>query len=357
MKPPSTVVMVLFTAMSSVVIQTEAATRSSAVYGYCMGCTEWKEYAKKNDNFLPATVKTTPSVATYRSDFIPWPTTASLRFLSATPAVVPITKAKEKNREVDFHATSMPLVTTKRLASSSPTPQKDQLLESDLPIEDESFLLLYVLVVVVATCVLTYAEKEDKLSSSSDEEDFDMLELAPTIDDEEEQEDISEVRTMDTKSRSILVGSFSGERKCVMRKQKAEKRVHFQDLPPQEEDSKSQRTIFFSPKASIPTPYDDSKTSMPLRYTCNNNNFQDMVSVEILKLLLDDPVEKSVTSAAISNNFASAAVENKEERSQDEVEASSTTPKESYENETSSADSSMMSEYEDFLFQVRHSLQ
>eukprot|EP00984_Skeletonema_dohrnii_P017284 scaffold7838_cov81-Skeletonema_dohrnii-CCMP3373.AAC.4 len=349
MKPPLTLVMVLFTAMSSVVIQTEAATRSSAVYGYCMGCTEWKE---KNDNFLPAAVKTTPSVATYRSDFIPWPTTASLRFLSATPAVVPISKEKNR-REVDFRAPSMPLVTTKRLASSSPTSQKDQLLESDLLIEDESFLLLYVLVVAVAVCVLTYAEKEDKLSSS----EFDMLELAPTIDDEDEQEDISAVRTMETKSRSILVGSFSSEGKCVMRKQKAGKRVHFQDLPPQEEDSKSQRTVFFSPKASIPTPYDDNKASMPLRYTCNNNNFQDMVSVEILKLLFEDPVEKSVTSAVMPNNFTSAAAENKEERSQDEVEASATTPKESNENETCSADSSMMNEYEDFLFQVRHSLQ
>ena len=356
MKPPLTLVMVLITAMSSVVIQTEAATRASAaVYGYCMGCTEWKE---KNDNFLPAAVKTTPSVATYRSDFIPWPTTASLRFLSAPPAVVPI--SKEKNRVVDFRAPSMPLVTTKRLASSSPAPQKDQLLESDLPnqqYEEESFLLLYVLVVAVAACFLTYAEKEDKLSSSSDEEDFDMIELAPTIDDEDEHEDISEVRTMETKSRSILVGSFSSEGKCVMSKQKAEKRVHFQDLPPQEEDSTSQRTIFFSPKASIPTPYDDSNDSMPLRYTCNNNNFQDMVSVEILKLLLDDPVEKSDTSAVMPNNFAAAATENKEEESQDVVEASSTTPKESDENETSSADSSMMSEYEDFLFQVRHSLQ
>eukprot|EP00985_Skeletonema_marinoi_P017229 scaffold9370_cov152-Skeletonema_marinoi.AAC.15 len=350
MKPPSTVVMVLFTAMSSVVIQTEAATRASAaVYGYCMGCTEWKE---KSDNFLLAAVKTAPPpVATYRSDFIPWPTAASLRFLSATPAVVP---SKEKNREVDFRAQIMPLVTTKRLASSSsPTPQKDQLLESDLPIENESFLLLYVLVVAVAVCVLTYAEKEDKLSSS----DFDMLELAPTMDDEDEQEDISEMRTMETKSRSILVGSFSSEGKCVMSKQKAEKRVHFQDLPPQEEDSKSQRTIFFSPKASIPTPYDDCPNSMSLRYTCNNNNFQDMVSVEILKLLFEDPVEKSVTSAVIPNNFASAAAKNKEEECQDVVQASSTTPKESDENESSSADSSMMNEYEDFLFQVRHSLQ
>ncbi|KAK1740040.1 hypothetical protein QTG54_008990 [Skeletonema marinoi] len=355
MKPPSTVVMVLFTGMASVVIQTEAATRASAaVYGYCMGCTEWKE---KNDNFLPAVVKTASPVATYRSDFIPWPTAASLRFLSAAPAVVPI--SKEENREVDFRAPSMPLVTTKRMASSSPTPQKDQLLESDLPNEEESFLRLYVLVVAVATCVLTYAEKEDKLSSSSDEDDFDMLELAPTIDDEDEHEDVTVVRTMETKSRSILVGSFSCEGKCVMRKQKAEKRVHFQDLPPQEEDSKSQRTIFFSPKASIPTPYDDSKDSMPLRYTCNNNNFQDMVSVEILKLLLDDPVEKSDTSAVMPNNFAAAAAatENKEEESQDVVEASSTTPKELDENETSSADSSMMNEYEDFLFQVRHSLQ
>jgi len=349
MKPPSTVVMVLFTAMSSVVIQTEAATRASAaVYGYCMGCTEWKE---KNDNFLPAALKTASPVATYRSDFIPWPTAASLRFLSATPAVVPI--SKEKNREVDFRAQIMPLVTTKRLASSSsPTPQKDQLLESDLPIENESFLLLYILVVAVAVCVLTYAEKEDKLSSS----DFDMLELAPTMDDEDEQEDISEMRTMETKSRSILVGSFSSEGKCVMSKQKAEKRVHFQDLPPQEEDSKSQRTIFFSPKASIPTPYDDCPNSMSLRYTCNNNNFQDMVSVEILKLLFDDPVERSDTSAAMQNNFTSAAAENNEEECQDVVQASSTTPKESDENE-SSVDSSMMSEYEDFLFQVRHSLQ
>jgi len=352
MKHSLTAAMVLFSALTLVAVPTEGSTRSSAVYGYCMGCTEWKKYVK-NDIFLPATVKTTiSSAATFRSDFIPWPTTATLRLVSATPAVVPISKEKnlEKTHFLDFNTPIKPLVTAKRLVSSNPTPQKDHLLESDLShqhYEERSFLLLFLVVVAAIGCAIGYRENEDKLSSSGNEDDFDMLELAPTIYDDEEQEDIPEVGTI-IESKTILVGSISSGGKSVVNK--AEKQVRFQDIMPQEKDFKSQRQ---HEGCTIPS----CKSSMPLRYTCCNNSFQDKVSVEIIKFLLEDRVEKYNKSIAMPY-FPFAATEKKqEEQSQDDVAADvpSTTTKESDEDE-SSAVSTMMNEYEDFLFQVRHSL-
>ena len=292
MKSPLAAVMVHFAAIVPSVV-TQAPTRSPAMYGYCLGCTEWKERrVKKNDNFFPtATTKTAPPAAAYRSNFIPWPT----RLVSATPAAVPVSEA-----ETIMKADSiMPLVTTKRLVSPTPTHRKKKqvLLDSDdLPkqqFEEESFLLVLCFLIAAAAAyyvVMTtsYTANKDKLSSSCDD-DQDMLELAPTIDDEDEQEDdMSEVGNsiMETKSRSILVGSFSSEGKCVVNKlQKAEKRVQFQDVPLQEVDS-----TFFSPKEV--EGFDGWKTSS---HSCFSS-FQDMISNEILKSLLEDPVEKCDTS-------------------------------------------------------------
>lgn len=316
--------------LSSVVMTTEAAaTRSSAVYGYCIGCTEWKQHIKENDNFFPTVAKAAPSTSELRTNFIPWPTTATLRLVSATPAVSSISK-----KDVDFTAPNMPLVRTKRLVSSNPAHQEYQLLDSNLPsqqIEDYSVLLICFLVVAVAAYVyvITYAEKEDKLSSTTGKEDFDMLELVPTIDDDE-QEDMSEVRTVTTKS--ILVGSFSSE--GTVNKQKAERRVHFED----EKDKEY---------STIPTRYVNCKYSM--QYTCNNS-FQDMVSNEILKLLLEEPVKKCDASAVMPQ-CPITAVEKREEQPQD-----SPLTKSDDEEESSSVDSNMIREYEDFLFQVSHSL-
>ena len=355
MKSPLAVVMVHFAAIVPSVV-TQAPTRSPAMYGYCLGCTEWKERrVKKNDNFFPtATTKTEPPAAAYRSNFIPWPT----RLVSATPAAV-IGSEAETIMKAD---SIMPLVTTKRLVSPAPTHRKKKqvLLDSDLPkqqFEEETFLLLLCFLIVAAAAyyvVMTtsYTLNNDKLSSSSND-DQDMLELAPTIDDEDEQEDdMSEVGNsiMETKSRSILVGSFSSEGKCVVNKlQKAEKRVRFQYVPLQEVNS-----TFFSPKEeegfAVPAPFDDSKTS---RSPSCFSSFQDMISNEILKSLLEDPVEKCDTSSSVQ------AVEKMEEEHQDKVENSSTTPQanESDEEERSFADLNMIREYEDFLFQVSHSLQ
>ena len=348
MKSPLAAVMVHFAAIVPSVV-TQAPTRSPAMYGYCLGCTEWKERrVKKNDNFFPtATTKTAPPAAAYRSNFIPCPT----RLVSATPAAVPVSEA-----ETIMKADSiMPLVTTKRLVSPRPThrKKKQMLLDSDLPkqqFEEESFLLLLCFLIAAAAAyyvimTTSYTANDDKLSSSCDEEE-DMLELAPTIDDEDEQEDgMLGNSIMETKSKSILVGSFSSEGKCVVNKlQKAEKRVQFQDMPPlQEEDS-----TFFSPNEvegfAVPAPW---KTP-----SCFNS-FQDMISNEILKSLLEDPVEKCDTSSSVQ------AVEKMEEEPQDKVENSSTTPQanESEEEERSFADLNMIREYEDFLFQVSHSLQ
>ena len=348
MKLPLTAVMVA-TIVPSVAITTEAATMS-AMYGYCMGCTEWKGHVKENENFFPSAAKTAPSTAVARSNFIPWPTTATFRLMSATPAAIPV--SKEKNM---MKADSMPLVTTKRLVSPNPTYQKEQLLDSassNQQLEDESLLLLCFLVTAAAAYVImttSYAANNDKLSSSGDDEDLDMLELAPTIDDEDEQDDMSQVGNMETKSRSILVGSFSSEGECVLNKQKAEKRVQFQDLPQQKEDFKSESPTFFSPKEgegfTVPTPFDDCKSSMPFCF----DKFQDMVTNEILKSLLEDPVEKCDTSAAS---------EKMEEEPHNIVKNSSTMPKanESNEETSSCADLNMIREYEDFLFQVSHSL-
>lgn len=341
MKLPLSAVMVAII-VPSVAITTEAATMS-VMYGYCMGCTEWKgHHVKEKDNFFPPAAKTAPSAALVRSNFIPWPTTATFRLMSPTPAAVPV--SKEKNM---MKADSMPLVTTKRLVSPNPTYQEEKLLDSassNQQLEEESLLLLCFLVAVAAAYVVmttSYASNDDKLSS-----DFNMLELAPTIDDEDEQD---EVRNMETKSRSILVGSFSSEGKCVVNKQKAEKRVQFQDVPQQEEDFKSERQTFFSPKEeegfTVPTPFDDCKSSMPFCF----DSFQDMVSNKILKSLLEDPVEKCDISAPS---------EKLEEEHQDIVKNSSSMPKanESNEEENSCADLNMIREYEDFLFQVSHSL-
>jgi hypothetical protein len=362
MKNSLTATMVLFSALSLVAFATEAITRSSAIYGYCMGCTEWKTYVK-NDNFLPAAAETTTSAAAFRSDFMPWPTIATRRLVPAT-AVDPISKEEnlkeEKNHFLDFNTPNiMPLVRTKSLVSSNLTPQEEHLSESDLSqqqYEDQSFLLLVFLLVAAIGCAEGCREKGNKLSTSSDNNCVDMLELAPTIDDDEEQEDIPEVGTMETKS--ILVGSISGEGECIL--EKAEKRVQFQDMP-QEEESKSQRTFFFPPKQSkgctIPTPYDDCKSSMSFRYTCSNNSFQDRVSVEIIMFLLEDRVEKYDKSMAMPYfPFAAAVKGEEEEQSQDDVAdvPSITTTKDSDQDE-SSAVSTMINDYDDFLFQVSHS--
>ena len=207
--------------------------------------------------------------------------------------------------------------------------------------KERSFLLLVFLVAAAAGCALTlkelfffvaavvkgvfrYREKEEK-HSSSDEEDFDMLELAPTIDDEEEQEDISEVN-----------GAETAEGKCVVNK--AEERVQFRNMP-QEINVKSQRTISHPPK------------QVPSNDDCNRSI--DKVSVEIEKSLLEERIERYDNSTAPPFPFEAAE---KREQPQDIAYASSTTPKESDEDE-SIADCNMMKEYEDFLFQVMHSLQ
>ncbi len=296
---------------------------------------------KNNDNFLPTVAKTAPSTVEFRTHFIPWPTTDTLRLVSATPVV--LSTSNESNRkEVDYTAPSMPLVTMKRFVSSNPTHQEYQLLDYNLSnqqFEEESFLLICFLVVSVAAYVITCVKKEDKLSSTTGEEDVDMLELVPTIDDDDEHEVISEVRTIKTRSKSILVGSISSESKCAVNKQKAEKRVHFED-----EKDKDLSTV--------PTRYNDCKSLM--QYT-SNNSFQDMVSNEILKLLLDEPVEKCDVSAAMPQCPITAA-EKKEEQHQDLIDVSSTTPNKSEDEESCSLDPNMVREYEDFLFQISHSL-
>lgn len=341
MKLPLAALMLL---LSSVAMTTEAATRSSAVYGYCIGCTEWKEHIKENDNFLfPTVAKAAPSTSELGTSFIPWPTTATLQLTSASPAVFSISNESHRSRDVDFTAPRMPLARTKRLVfSSKPSNQEYQLLDSNLPsqqFEEGSFLLICFVVVAVAAYVyvmvyvITYVEKEDKLSSTTGDEDFDILGLVPTIDEEGERGDImAEVRTVKTRSKSILVGSFSSEGKCAV-KQKTEKRVHF-------EDEKDKGT------STVPARYNDCKSSM--QYACNNS-FQDMVSNEILKLLLKERVDKSDTSPLMP----SAAAEKKEEQHAPQ----DVPPKKSvYDEESSSVGSNMIREYEDFLFQVSHSV-
>lgn len=328
--------------LSSVAMTTEAAMRSPAVYGYCIGCTEWKEHIKENDYFFLTVAKTAPSTSEFRTNFIPWPTTDTLRLVSdATPAVFSIFN-ESTHSEVDFTAPSMPLVRTKRLASLNPTSHEYQLLDSNLSsqqFEEDSFLLICFLVVAVAAYVyvISCVEKEDNLSSTTGKEDFEMLELVPTIDDDDEHGDnMSEVRTIKTKSKSILVGSFSSEGKCVVNKQKAERRVHFED-----EKDKGYSTVH--------TRYGDCKSLM--QHTCNNS-FQDMVSNEVLKLLLlDDPVDKCDT-AAVMPQCPIAAVEKKEGQPQD---VPPTKSDDDDDEESSSVDSNMIREYEDFLFQVSHS--
>ena len=103
---------------------------------------------------------------------------------------------------------------------------------SKQPSGEEFFLLLFLL---VAAIVITCGEKGGKLSSSgSDEDSFDFIELTPTIDEEEDEQhdDDSDMRTIQTKS--ILLGSISSGGKCVV-KSKTKKRVHFQEPLLQEE--------------------------------------------------------------------------------------------------------------------------
>lgn len=405
---PTAVAMILFTAAAS---PPEPTSSDFAVYGvYCFGCAVWKKNVE-SDSFFRSTVKsaTTPPSA-FRVDFIPWPTASMLRAVAmpAATAVIPISREKnlesELTRFVDFSAPFMgPLVTTKRLVLSYPSSQKNQLSEYDLSKhwqhEEQSFFLLFLVIVVVAEYVFRHREKQDKLSS---DQENDILELVPTINDEEEEEelqDLSEVVPIEASIKSDSVESISdeGKRKCVVNK--AAKRVQFTGLlheddtksqrtvffspkqeegctkeqvqvtdVPQEEDSKSQRTIFFSPaKGSLAIWYKlkqeeectakqvhagselqyegISKTQgtifSPLRYTCNNNNFQDKVSVEILKYLLRMDGSKK---------------KEKEEEPKDtaDVATTQTVPHQGKSCEDESiVDLRMINKYEDFLKQVR----
>ena len=346
MKPPLSAATLAYAAVASAVVPTEATKRSPAIYAYCMGCTEWKDSApnENGDSSLQVVVKTTVSTSAFRSEFIPWPTTVSRQEL-LSPSLVEDLNLKEKRLlEVDSNAQNMQLVITKAatysLLSGSILPKQQS--------GEEFFLLL---LLIVAAIVLAYGEKGEKLSSSgSDKDDFRLIELTPTIDEEgDEQDDDSDLRNIQTKS--ILLGSISSGGKCVV-KSKTKKRVHFQEEPLQEEDYRKEGDEV----CNSPVPYHDYNGSSPSRYTCNNT-FQDKLSGNILKFLLNHHEEKhneiSKVISSLPNN-----VQRGDEQQKNPQDIPSSTLLDKYESdrsESGSADSSMLNEYEDFLFQVKQS--
>jgi hypothetical protein len=260
--------------LPAVMILTATAPVASAdatiSLGYCMLCADFPKKKKKeasatvNKN-MPTITPIASSNATFRSEFIPWPTKAMLQ--QSSPPI-----SRELAHFFDFSA---PL--TEPLATP-PKQQQHQQHNEEEPFFPLFFLvaaslLAFNVVAAAAEFIFRYAdkeEKEDKISSDEKEEDFDCLSLVPTVEDEEneeqEEEDVSvckvdtiEIKRQDQMSRDKTLEKDSS-------------------VPQQEQDC----TL-----ASV------SSVDNCLGYTCTST-FEDKVSVEILKFLLEDRVENNV---------------------------------------------------------------
>lgn len=276
----------ILTAMAPV-----ASAEATISLGYCMLCADFPKKKKKEasatakKNMPTITPVNASTAATFRSEFIPWPTKAMLQRTSP-----PI--SRELAHFFDFSAPlTEPLATSIKQRSVSSTRHKSTSQKrskfDDIPKqqqqhqqqhnEEEPFfplffivaasLLAFNVIAAAAEFIFRYAEKEekeDKISSDVKGEDFDCLGLAPTVEDEEdeeqEEEDVSvcKVDTIEIKRQDEM---------------SRDKTLEKDSSVPQQE------------QVSI------SSVDNCLGYTCTNT-FEEKVSVEILKFLLEDRVEK-----------------------------------------------------------------
>jgi hypothetical protein len=159
-----------------------------------------------------------------------------------------------------------------------------------------SLLATLNVVAAAAEFIFRYAEKEEKednISSDEKEEDFGCLGLAPTVedeDDEEQEEDVSVCK----------VDSIEIKRQDEMSRNKT---LEKDSSVPQQEQNCTMVSV--------------SSVDNCLGYTCTNT-FEDKVSVEILKFLLEDRVEKYERNANVV-----MVEEEEEELCQDKVDNSS----------------------------------
>jgi len=303
-----------------------ASAEATISLGYCMMCADFPKKKKKEASAtfkknMPTITPITSSNATFRSEFIPWPTKAMLQRTSP-----PI--SRELTHFFDFSTPlTEPLATSTKQRSVSSTRHKStsqqgskfddirKQQQHQQHNEEEPFfplflwlvaasLLAFNVLAAAAEFIFRYAEKEEKednISSDVKGEDFDCLGLAPTVedeDDEEQEEDVSvcKVATIEIKRQDDMSRNKTLEKDSSVRQQEQDYTL-----------------------ASV------SSVDNCLGYTCTNT-FEDKVSVEILKFLLEDRAEKYDNVVMVE--------EEEEELCQDKVDNSSSAITESDEVDT-----------------------
>jgi len=295
-----------------------ASAEATISLGYCMMCADFPKKKKKEASAtfkknMPTITPVTSSNAAFRSEFIPWPTKAMLQRTSP-----PI--SRELAHFFDFSTPlTEPLATsTKQRSVSSNRPRSTHQKGSKRDIlkqqqhqqhnDEEPFfplflwlvaasLLAFNVLAAAAEFIFRYAEKEEKednISSDEKEEDFGCLGLAPTVEDEEDEEQQEEDVSV------CKVASVEIKRQDEMSRNKT---LEKDSSVPQQEQ--------------VCTMVSVSSVDNCLGYTCTNT-FEDKVSVEILKFLLEDRVEKYELNA---NGVM--VEEEEEELCQDKVDNSS----------------------------------